>query len=149
MLQDTVGRITLSSPDGEVPSETSKETNVNAHSSCCDDDVVSPTSLCVSTLKPLPNTNKQQSSSFGVSRADTPTAHETQKAMELADTIVAYCKNMGRTPESVLRKGGFNVSLSRDASLWDIWQMYLRYQSYNPTKSKHIHVSFFVLCIGV
>ena len=76
-------------------------------------------------------------------------AHETQKAMELADTIVAYCKNMGRTPESVLRKGGFNVSLSRDASRWDIWQMYLRYQSYNPTKSKHIHVSFFVLCIGV
>ena len=58
---------------GEVPSESSKETNANARSSCCDDDV-SPTNLCVSTSKPLPNTNKQQSSSFGVSRADTPCA---------------------------------------------------------------------------
>ena len=57
-----------------MPSETSKETNANARSSCCDDDVVSPTSLCVSTSKPLPNTNKQQSSSFGVSRANTPCA---------------------------------------------------------------------------
>ena len=77
------------------------------------------------------------------------TAQETQKAMELADTIVAYCKNMGRTPESVLQKGGFNVSLSREASRWDIWQMYLRYQSYNPTKSEHILVLFFVLRTGV
>ncbi|EDR03913.1 uncharacterized protein LACBIDRAFT_331064 [Laccaria bicolor S238N-H82] len=64
------------------------------------------------------------------------TAHETKLAMELAETIVAHCKNMGRTPESVLRKGGFNVSLSREASRWDIWQMYLRYQPYNPRKSE-------------
>jgi len=77
------------------------------------------------------------------------TAHETQQAMELADTIIAYCKNMGRTPESVLQKGGFNVSLSLEALHWDIWQMYLCYQSYNPPKSKHIHILFFVLCIGV
>jgi hypothetical protein len=77
------------------------------------------------------------------------TAHETQLAMELTETIVAYCKNMGRTPESVLQKGGFNVSLSREASRWDIWQMYLRYQPYNPTKSKHIHVTLFNLCLRV
>lgn len=64
------------------------------------------------------------------------TAHETQQAMDLAETIVAFCRNMGRTPESVLRKGGFNVSLSREASRWDVWQMYLRHQTYNPSKSK-------------
>jgi len=52
------------------------------------------------------------------------TAHETQQVMELTDTIIAYCKNMGCTPESVLWKGGFNVSLSWEASHWDIWQMY-------------------------
>lgn len=63
------------------------------------------------------------------------TAHEVEQAMELAETIVGYCKNMGRTPESVLRKGGFNVSLSRQPSWWDIWQMYLRLQSYNPPTS--------------
>jgi hypothetical protein len=30
------------------------------------------------------------------------TAHETQQAMELAETIVVFCRNMGRMPESVL-----------------------------------------------
>ena len=44
------------------------------------------------------------------------TAQETQNAMELTDTTVVYCKNMGHTPESVLQKGGFNLSLSQEAS---------------------------------
>ena len=80
---------------------------------------------------------------LGKQRADPPesmkrgpyTAHEIELAMELADTIVSFCKNMGRTPESVLRKGGFNVSLSREPSRWDIWQMYLARQTYNPSTS--------------
>lgn len=79
----------------------------------------------------------------GKQRADPPesmkhgpyTAHETELAMELTDTIVSFRKNMGRTPESVLRKGGFNVSLSREPSRWDIWQMYLARQTYNPSTS--------------
>lgn len=63
------------------------------------------------------------------------TAHKVEQAMELAETIVAYCKNMGHTPESVLQKGGFNVTLSHQPSWWDIWQMYLCLQSYNPPTS--------------
>ncbi|EDR04495.1 uncharacterized protein LACBIDRAFT_330671 [Laccaria bicolor S238N-H82] len=60
---------------------------------------------------------------------------EMDQVKELADTIVEYCKNMGCTPESVLCKGGFNVSLSREPSWWDVWQMYLRHQSYNPEQT--------------
>jgi len=70
-------------------------------------------------------------------------ACELDQVKELADTFVEYCKNMGRTPESVLCKGGFNISLSREPSWWDVWQMYLCQQSYNPQQS-----TSFIFCPG-
>ena len=65
-------------------------------------------------------------------------AHELDQVKELSDAIVVYCKDMGRTPESVLRQGGFNVSLARQPSWWDVWQMYLRIQTYNPQSSTSV-----------
>ena len=68
-------------------------------------------------------------------------AGEMDQVKELADTIMEYCKNMGRTLKSVLCKGGCNISFSREPSWWDIWQMYLRQQSTSFIFSPGYHAS--------
>jgi hypothetical protein len=95
----------------------------------------SPHARPVASTKAL---GKKRADPAGKEKCGRYSARELDQVKELSDTIVAYCKDMGRTPESVLRKGGFNVSLARQPSWWDVWQMYLRIQTYNPQSSRSI-----------
>ncbi|EDR11676.1 uncharacterized protein LACBIDRAFT_324388 [Laccaria bicolor S238N-H82] len=118
----------MSNPPVQRPSAEGEGSDVDEE---CPSEV--PTAHPVTSTKAL---GKRQDDPAESMKCGPFTAHETQLAMELADTIVVHCKNMGCTPESVLCKGGFNVSLSWEVSCWDIWQMYLCYQPYNPRKSE-------------
>lgn len=121
----TLRRLAKSKPPAQKPSIDSEGSDgEDASPTTAPQPVASVRALGKKRSDPVPNSKRGPFN-----------GREVEQAMELADTIVAYCKNMGRTPESVLRKGGFNVSLSRQPSWWDIWQMYLRLQSYNPQPS--------------
>ena len=121
----TLRRLVKSKPPSQTPSGDSDGSGVEGASQ-------SPHVRPVASTKAL---GKKRSNPVPKVKRGPYSACEMDQVKELADTIVEYCKNMGRTPESVLRKGGFNISLSREPSWWDVWQMYLRQQSYNPQQS--------------
>jgi hypothetical protein len=118
-----------------VASKPPPQTSGDSDGSGEDGATQSPRALPVASAKAL---GKKRADPAGKEKRGCYSASELDKVKELSDTIVAYCKDMGRTPESVLCKGGFNVSLARQPSWWDIWQMYLRIQTYNPQPSTSV-----------
>ncbi|EDQ98612.1 uncharacterized protein LACBIDRAFT_335810 [Laccaria bicolor S238N-H82] len=118
----TLHSLVKSKPPPQMPSEDNEGSGVEGASQ-------SPHACPVTSAKAL---GKKCSNPVPKAKHGPFSVREMDQVKELADTIMEYCKNMGRTPESVLCKGGFNISLSREPSWWDIWQMYLCHQSYNP-----------------
>jgi len=129
----TLHHLVKSKPHLRMPSGDSEVSGVEGASR-------SPHARPVASAKVL---GKKRSNPVLKDKCGPYSACKLDQVKELADTIMEYCKNMGRTPESVLCKGGFNISLSHEASWWDVWQMYLRQQSYNPQQS-----TSFIFCPG-
>ena len=129
----TLHRLVKSNPPSQTPSGDSEGSDVEGASQ-------SPYAHPVASAKAL----GKKRSNPGLKDKHSPySARKMDQVKELADTIVEYCKNMGCTPKSVLCKGGFNILFSHEPSWWDVWQMYLCQQSYNPQQS-----TSFIFCPG-
>ncbi|RDB16355.1 hypothetical protein Hypma_002979 [Hypsizygus marmoreus] len=60
------------------------------------------------------------------------TAEELGKVNELGETIRALAREMGRTPEALLKLANVIVTLGRDRNAWNVFRMWLKAQQHHP-----------------